>query len=151
MNKGVYLLLLLKSKIESYLAWLTTTFINLSLKKSNFPPLTLAINKKRKIIGIIKIKEFLKFSCLVIITNKKIAINNLIKFALSPIKKEIMINLPEQKIIFGNSEIRFEIDEFKKKCLNEGLDDIALSLGKAEKIVEYEKKIKNNKPWIFND
>jgi len=66
-------------------------------------------------------------------------------------KKEIMINLPDQKIVFGNKEIKFEIDEFKKKCLNEGLDDIALSLGKEEKIVEYEKKIKSNKPWIFND
>jgi len=66
-------------------------------------------------------------------------------------KKEIMINLPEQKIVFGNKEIKFKIDEFKKKCLNEGLDDIALSLGKVEKIAEYEKKIKSNKPWIFND
>ena len=66
-------------------------------------------------------------------------------------KKEIMINLSDQKIVFGNKEIKFEIDEFKKKCLNEGLDDIALSLGKSEKIIEYEKKIKSNKPWIFND
>jgi len=66
-------------------------------------------------------------------------------------KKEIMINLPDQKIVFGNKEIKFEIDEFKKKCLNEGLDDIALSLGRVEKIIEYEKKIKLNKPWIFND
>jgi len=66
-------------------------------------------------------------------------------------KKEIMINLPDQKIVFGNKEIKFDIDEFKKKCLNEGLDDIALSLGKVEKIIEYEKKIKLNKPWIFND
>jgi 3-isopropylmalate/(R)-2-methylmalate dehydratase small subunit len=66
-------------------------------------------------------------------------------------KKEIMINLSDQKIVFGNKEIKFEIDEFKKKCLNEGLDDIALSLGKLEKIIEYEKKIKLNKPWIFND
>jgi len=66
-------------------------------------------------------------------------------------KKEIMINLPDQKIVFGNKEIKFDIDEFKKKCLNEGLDDIALSLGRVEKIIEYEKKIKLNKPWIFND
>ena len=66
-------------------------------------------------------------------------------------KKEIMINLPDQKIVFGNKEIKFDIDEFKKKCLNEGLDEIALSLGRVEKIIEYEKKIKLNKPWIFND
>ena len=66
-------------------------------------------------------------------------------------KEEILINLPEQKIIFGNKEISFELDEFKKKCLIEGLDDIALSLEKSEKISEYENKLKIKKPWIFND
>ena len=66
-------------------------------------------------------------------------------------KEEIAINLPDQKIIFGNKEIKFEIDEFKKKCLLEGLDDIALSLEKSDKIVAYEYKLKSSKPWIFND
>ena len=56
-----------------------------------------------------------------------------------------------EKIIFGNKHIKFEIDEFKKKCLIEGLDDIALSLEKSEKITEYENRLKLNKPWIFND
>ena len=49
-------------------------------------------------------------------------------------KEEISINLEEEKIIYGNSEIKFEIDPFKKKCLLEGLDDIALSLKKSEKM-----------------
>lgn len=66
-------------------------------------------------------------------------------------KEEIAINLPDQKIIFGNKEIKFEIDEFKKKCLLEGLDDIDLSLEKSDKIVAYENKLKSSKPWIFND
>ena len=66
-------------------------------------------------------------------------------------KVEISISLPDQKIIFGNKHIKFEIDEFKKKCLIEGLDDIALSLEKSEKITDYENKLKQNKPWIFND
>jgi 3-isopropylmalate/(R)-2-methylmalate dehydratase small subunit len=66
-------------------------------------------------------------------------------------KEEISVNLPEQTICFGNKEIKFEIDQFKKKCLIEGLDDIALSLEKSEKIVSYENKIKEAKPWIFND
>ena len=66
-------------------------------------------------------------------------------------KEEIYINLPDQKIVFGNKEINFEIDEFKKKCLIEGLDDIALSLEKSDKITNYENKLKLNKPWIFND
>ena len=66
-------------------------------------------------------------------------------------KEEILINLPEQKIIFGNKEIKFDVDAFKKKCLIEGLDDIALSLEKSDKITAYENKIKTTKPWIFND
>ena len=66
-------------------------------------------------------------------------------------KEEISIDLNEEKIIFGNSEIKFDIDPFKKKCLLEGLDDIALSLAKKEKITTFEEKLKNSKPWIFND
>jgi len=66
-------------------------------------------------------------------------------------KEEILIDLYEQKITFGNKEIRFEIDPFKKKCLIEGLDDIDLSLEKSEKITKYENKLKIDKPWIFND
>ena len=66
-------------------------------------------------------------------------------------KEEIIVNLEEQKISFGNNEIDFEIDQFKKKCLIEGLDDIALSLEKNPKITEFEKKISSNRPWIFND
>ena len=66
-------------------------------------------------------------------------------------KEEIKVDLNEQKIIFGNSEIQFDLDQFKKKCLIEGLDDIALSLEKSEKIQSFEKKLKTIKPWIFND
>ena len=66
-------------------------------------------------------------------------------------KEEIKVDLNEQKIIFGNNEIKFDVDQFKKKCLIEGLDDIALSLEKSEKIHSFEKKLKTSKPWIFND
>ena len=66
-------------------------------------------------------------------------------------KQEISIDLKEEKIFFGNKEIKFEIDSFKKKCLLEGLDDIALSLEKEKKIFSFEKNLKNTKPWIFND
>ena len=66
-------------------------------------------------------------------------------------KEEIIVNLEKQKITFGNNEIDFEIDQFKKKCLIEGLDDIALSLEKNPKITEFEKKLSSNRPWIFND
>jgi len=66
-------------------------------------------------------------------------------------KEEISIDLNEEKIIYGNSETKFKVDSFKKKCLLEGLDDIALSLKKSDKIKNFEKDLKVKKPWIFND
>ena len=66
-------------------------------------------------------------------------------------KEEIFIDLKEEKIIFGNNKTKFKIDSFKKKCLLEGLDDIALSLKKTDKIENFEKSLKIKKPWVFND
>ena len=66
-------------------------------------------------------------------------------------KEEISIDLEEETIIYGNNEIKFHVDPFKKKCLLDGLDDIALSLNKSDKIENFEKDLKNKKPWIFND
>ncbi len=63
-------------------------------------------------------------------------------------KENIEVNLQEQKVIYGNNQIKFEIDPFKKKCLLNGLDDIALSLEKSDKISSYEREIEKNKPWI---
>tara|TARA_B100000029_G_scaffold428117_1_gene437852 strand:+ start:213 stop:812 length:600 start_codon:yes stop_codon:yes gene_type:complete len=63
-------------------------------------------------------------------------------------KENIEVNLLKQEIIFGNNKVKFDIDEFKKKCLLNGLDDIALSLEKKDKISTFEKKLKQNKPWI---
>ena len=65
-------------------------------------------------------------------------------------KMQLTINLDEQKI---NSEdelsIKFDIDPFRKKCLIEGLDDIALTLQKKEKISQFEESIKTTYPWII--
>ena len=66
-------------------------------------------------------------------------------------KEEILVSLHEEKIIYGNNEITFKVDTFKKKCLLEGLDDIALSLKKSDKIENFEKNLKIQKPWIIND
>ena len=63
-------------------------------------------------------------------------------------KKDIEINLSGEEIIFGNKRIQFQIDPFKKKCLLDGLDDIALSLEKIKKISSYENEIKKDKPWV---
>ena len=66
-------------------------------------------------------------------------------------QKEIEINLQKQEISFGNKVINFDVDEFKKKCLIEGLDDIGLSMKKLNEIDNYEKKINTNKPWILRN
>ena len=66
-------------------------------------------------------------------------------------KEEISVDLNEEKVVYGNNEVKFKVDSFKKKCLLEGLDDIALSLKKSDKIGIFEKNLKNKKPWIFND
>ena len=66
-------------------------------------------------------------------------------------KEEIEISLVKQEIKYGNKIVKFEIDDFKKKCLMEGLDDIALSMEKISKIDEFEKKLQNIKPWVLNN
>ena len=66
-------------------------------------------------------------------------------------KEQIEVNLERQKIIFGNKTINFQLDDFKKKCLLEGLDDIALSMKKISDIDNFEKKLNKKKPWIFNN
>ncbi len=66
-------------------------------------------------------------------------------------KEEIEINLEKQEILYGNKAVKFDLDNFKKKCLIEGLDDIALSLDKISYIDDYENKLKKNKPWLLKN
>ena len=64
---------------------------------------------------------------------------------------EIEIKIETQEILCGNKVVKFDLDLFKKKCLMEGTDDIALSLEKLTNIQNYENKIKNNKPWLTDN
>tara|TARA_B100000780_G_scaffold224015_1_gene163142 strand:- start:815 stop:1423 length:609 start_codon:yes stop_codon:yes gene_type:complete len=64
---------------------------------------------------------------------------------------DIEIKIETQEILYGNKTIKFDLDTFKKKCLIEGTDDIALSLEKTKNIQNYENKIKDNKPWLTNN
>ena len=66
-------------------------------------------------------------------------------------KENIEIKLSEQEIIYGNKSHKFKLDLFKKKCLIEGLDDIALSLEKIRHIETFENKLIQNKPWVLNN
>jgi len=64
-------------------------------------------------------------------------------------KEELFINLSNQEIVLKEgSLISFEIDQFRKKCLLEGLDDIALTLQKEKKINSYELKLHHSYPWL---
>ena len=66
-------------------------------------------------------------------------------------KEEIEIDLEKQEIKYGNKVKKFEVDSFKKKCLIEGLDDIALSMEKISQIDDFEKEVKAEKPWLLNN
>jgi 3-isopropylmalate/(R)-2-methylmalate dehydratase small subunit len=44
--------------------------------------------------------------------------------------------------------IRFEIDPFKKHCLLNGLDEIGLTMQKANKIASFEKSAGAARPWV---
>ena len=65
-------------------------------------------------------------------------------------KNLLKICLKEQKITdHQDKDIFFEIDAFRKKCLIEGLDDIALTLKKDNMINNFEIKLQSSYPWIF--
>ena len=87
-----------------------------------------------------------KNGILPIVANKN-TINELSEY--SSRKENIEVRLTEQEILYGNKSFKFDLDPFKKKCLLEGLDDIALSLNKAESIKSFENKMTQDKPWIL--
>ena len=106
------------------------------------------------------------FKCIIAPTFADIFYNNCFKNGILPVrlkqdkvdilmeeaknKNELTINLEGQKIfLLDGSNIIFEIDPFRKKCLLEGLDDIGLTLQKQDKISEYEKNLKLTHPWII--
>ena len=62
---------------------------------------------------------------------------------------ELSVDLVNQKIHRPNGPtVSFEIDPFRKKCLLEGLDDIGLTLAKADVIDSYEAKREKDQPWL---
>ena len=106
------------------------------------------------------------FRCIIAPSFADIFFNNCFKNGILPIKvnssendilikhaenkKLITVNLPEQTISCGSKvNINFEIDPFRKKCLLEGLDDIALTLKKSKKIDDYEVKLNKSRSWLM--
>ena len=86
-----------------------------------------------------------KNGILPIIANETI-INELSEY--STRKENIEIKLSEQEVVYGDKSYKFKLDSFKKKCLLEGLDDIALSFEKIKNIENFESKMSQKKPWI---
>ncbi|MCW8945330.1 MAG: 3-isopropylmalate dehydratase small subunit, partial [Sedimenticola sp.] len=51
----------------------------------------------------------------------------------------------------GGETIAFDVDEFRKQCLLEGLDDIGLTLRHSDEITAFEQKRREQAPWIFGE
>ena len=80
------------------------------------------------------------------------SLNEIFKEQKENFQKQIEIDLINQKIKIPNiKSINFEIDDFRKNCLLEGLDDIGFSLKYESEITNYENKLKKLRPWILND
>ncbi len=63
---------------------------------------------------------------------------------------ELTVDLEAQTIALPNGEeISFEVDEFRKHCLRNGLDDIELTLQHVDAINAYEARRKQTAPWLF--
>jgi|TARA_B100001939_G_scaffold345142_1_gene361059 3-isopropylmalate/(R)-2-methylmalate dehydratase small subunit len=65
-------------------------------------------------------------------------------------KEKIEVDLANQVIKYNNDKLyNFEIEDFRKHCLIEGLDDIALTLEKSKKINDFLINQKSKMPWLF--
>ena len=106
------------------------------------------------------------FRCIIAPSFADIFFNNCFKNGILPIKVNnsendilikqaenknlLTVDLPKQVISCGSEiNINFDIDPFRKKCLLEGLDDIALTLKKSEKIDDYELKLNKSRSWLM--
>ncbi len=63
----------------------------------------------------------------------------------------LTIDLAQQAVTApGGEAMHFDIDGFRKDCLLNGLDEIALTLRHADKIRAYEERRRRSEPWIFS-
>ena len=105
------------------------------------------------------------FRCVIAPSFADIFFNNCFKNGILPIKlkqqdvdylmseakqqSKLTVDLSKQFISSEKKKIiKFDVDPFRKKCLLEGLDDIALTLKKSNKINDYEARLEKDMPWI---
>ena len=64
---------------------------------------------------------------------------------------ELTVDLENQVVVTpSGAEMAFEVDDFRKHCLLNGLDDIGLTLQYADEIKAYEEKARQQSPWLFD-
>lgn len=61
----------------------------------------------------------------------------------------INVDLGTQTVSDGSHTYSFEIGEFRKHCLMNGLDDIGLTLEKKDAITAHEQSLLADKPWVL--
>ncbi len=82
------------------------------------------------------------------LTLPKDQIDELMEFAKSE-QNSFTVDLESQEVRAGNKIYKFEVDQFRKKCLMEGLDDIGLTLQNEDKISGFESDYRKKVGWLF--
>ena len=77
-------------------------------------------------------------------------VDKLMEDAMRGANAQVTVDL-ESQLITGpaGGEIKFDIDQFRKHCLMEGLDDIGQTMQRVAKIDAFEEKKKAAEPWLF--
>ena len=91
-----------------------------------------------------------KNGLLPIVLNENI-IENLFKSVEAYPGYSLRVDLGRQSITLASGEkIPFDVDQFRKECLINGLDDIGLTLEKSQTIKDFETSWRAQSPWYFN-
>ena len=91
-----------------------------------------------------------KNGLLPIVLNEDI-IKNLFKSVKASLGYSLRVDLGRQLITLASGEeIPFDVDQFRKECLINGLDDIGLTLEKSQTIKDFESSWRDQSPWYFN-
>jgi 3-isopropylmalate/(R)-2-methylmalate dehydratase small subunit len=86
---------------------------------------------------------------ILLVTLPQAQVEALLAIAERKVGASFRVDLPEQVIETPHGErIGFEIDPFRKACLLGGLDDIGLTLQKADRIADFEQRHRAERPWL---
>ena len=66
-----------------------------------------------------------------------------------PQQNQLLIDLPGQQVLAGNTRYRFDIDSGAKHMLVEGLDAIALTLTHEQEILDFHRRRELARPWLY--